>query len=107
MFTQFYRQYPLIFVRFQTTSARKAGSTTVDKFSSRAPEESSHFEKFIRDKDLSNITVTSFYTQTIIEQYALKVSHLKSELYNFHSIIQVINTFISVDDDVHRKNSRR
>lgn len=30
-------------------------------------------EKTIRDKHLANITVTSFYCQTAIEQYAVKV----------------------------------
>ena len=36
-------------------------------------------EKTIRDKHLANITVTSFYSQTAIEQLAAKVIDLRTD----------------------------
>ena len=51
-------------------------------------------EKIIRDRHLSNITVTSFYCQSAIEQLALKVSSTIFSIRNKKFILQFSNQFV-------------
>ena len=67
-------------IRQQTTIATNVMNDNHDKHTTQIPMNgntnnrcASPLEKTIRDKHLANITVTSFYCQTAIEQYAAKV----------------------------------
>lgn len=62
------RRCSLNVVRHQTSAARRATSNDGDK--------SSSMDRTTHDQNLSNITVTSFYRQSAIEQLATKVSRL-------------------------------
>ena len=64
-------------------------------------------EKTIRDKHLANITVTSFYSQTAIEQLAVKVRRISICMESiFFSFSLAIYTSYTIDNDVRGKIRR-
>lgn len=84
MFGTNIRRFPLFLtpiVRQQTNIATHLKNTNNDgviKTSNTLNQCGIPSERTIRDKHLSNITVTSFYSQTAIEQLAVKVIDQKT-----------------------------
>lgn len=76
MFSRYFRDCSLIFVRFQPTIIRRVKSNDTDTTSRKSGDDNSFVDEIIREGNLSKITVTSFYNQTAVEQFAQKVEEI-------------------------------
>jgi hypothetical protein len=85
MLTARWRRLPLPFISFTRQQTNTATDLNNDNLNGQTGKSNKNInvhrklpptEKAIRDKHLANITVTSFYCQTAIEQLAAKVNRL-------------------------------